>query len=311
MELYEIYMIVVTLGGGLGNQMFEYAFARQLQMKTGDKKIKLNTFHVVLYENNKEALHNLHLNKSVSVCNRFEKIIYKYAEKIRRRFWVKRNGYTWEDEDLFYKLSKYGLLYYLSVFENMDYCIPKTKIKYIYGVYENPNFWKKYKDIIRTELRVKTSPSEKNLHMLDRIRSVNAVCVHVRRGDYVTNPRWSGLNVCGEKYYVHAMEYMKKQISDCVFFVFSNNHEEIEWIKKNYRFNKFNVEYVDLNNPDYEELRLMYSCKHFIIANSTFSWWAQFLSDSANKIVCAPKYWVAHMECSLDLYEKDWKIIEC
>lgn len=304
-------MIVLTLGGGLGNQMFEYAFVRQLQFKTGDKKIKLNTFYVILYENNKEALHNLCLNDSVSVCNKFEKIIYKYGEKIRRRFWVKIKGYDWNDKDLFYKLSPYGIFYYLSVFNKLDYCIPKTKIKYVYGVYENPHFWTEYKEVIRKELKVKTEPSEENKRMIKKINETNAVCVHIRRGDYVTNPRWKGLNICGEQYYVQSMEYMKSMVPDCKFFIFSNNHDEIEWIKKNYQFDTFNVEYVDLGNPDYEELRLMYNCKHFVIANSTFSWWAQFLSENPNKIVCAPKYWAVGLDCSAELYEKNWKIIEC
>lgn len=304
-------MIVLTLGGGLGNQMFEYAFARQLQIETSDKEIKFNTFHVVLYENNKEALHNLCLNESVSVCNQFEKNLYKYLEKIKRRLcvWIKR--YQWDDQNLFYKLSQHGIFYNTTIFDKLEYCVPKNKMKYIYGVYQNPHFWLQNREIIKAELKVKTEPSLENKNMLKKIEEANSVCVHVRRGDYVTNPRWKDLNICSENYYNAAMEYMEQHVPNCKFFIFSNNHEELVWIKNNYNFSKYNVEYVDLSNPDYEELRLMYHCKHFVIANSTFSWWAQFLSENREKVVCAPKYWMEGLECSDILYEDGWKIFDC
>lgn len=304
-------MIILTLGGGLGNQMFEYAFARSLQLQMNQSKIVLNTFHVVKYENNKEALHNLQLVNNVEVCNFIKKNVYKYTEKIKRRYLVKKYNYSWNDKDLFYKLSRSGVFYNLNVYTLDRYQQPVSRNIYIYGVYQNPYYWWKYKDIIKQELKVKTEPTKINKQMIEKIKNCNAVCVHVRRGDYVTNPRWDDLNICNEKYYLDAMDCMTKQVSNCRFFVFSNTHEDILWIQQNYNFKQYNVEYIDLNNPDYEELRLMYSCKHFIIANSTFSWWAQFLSDSKEKKVCAPKYWTrGGVDCSKEFYGKDWKIID-
>ena len=66
-----------------------------------------------------------------------------------------------------------------------------------------------------------------------------------------------------------------------------------------------------MNNPDYEELRLMYNCKHFVISNSTFSWWAQYLGDSPNKIVVAPSVWTheSHQDAT-DIFMNNWKLIE-
>ena len=304
-------MIILTLGGGLGNQMFEYAFARALQFQSKQNGILLNTFHVVKYESNKEALHNLCLPPEVRVCNRFEKNIYKYLEKIKRRYLVKRKKYQWNDKQLFYNLSIDGIFYNLQVFSYDDYQIPITNNIYIYGVYQNPHYWWEYKEIIKQELKVKTLPSKENSKMLSKISQGNSICVHIRRGDYVTNPRWKGLNICGEDYYCRAMEYINEQVKDSIFYIFSNSHSDIEWIQKEYNLQKYNVVYVDLNNPDYEELRLMYSCKHFIIANSTFSWWAQFLSDSNEKIVCAPRFWAQGLNCQKELYEDNWKIIDC
>ena len=64
--------------------------------------------------------------------------------------------------------------------------------------------------------------------------------------------------------------------------------------------------YIDLNNPDYEDFRLMYSCKHFIVSNSTFSWWAQYLGEDKGKIVIAPDVWHKERSNSENVYMPDW-----
>ena len=105
------------------------------------------------------------------------------------------------------------------------------------------------------------------------------------------------------------MTKMKAQKPDAVFYIFTNNHKEVEWIREHYNFDGFTVRYVDLDNPDYEELRLMYSCKDFIISNSTYSWWGQFLSDNPDKIVMAPSVWNREMNAD-GIYMKEWQVIE-
>ena len=151
-------------------------------------------------------------------------------------------------------------------------------------------------------------PSKENRVLLKEISNCNSVCVHIRRGDYL-DPRWSYLNVCTENYYIKAIEYVKEKIDCPIFYIFSNTHEDVLWIKKNYNLAGINVKFVDLNNPDYEELRLMYHCKNFIISNSTFSWWAQYLCQNDSKMVVAPSQW-NNQANSENIYMDNWHIIE-
>ncbi|MCM1925817.1 alpha-1,2-fucosyltransferase, partial [Phocaeicola vulgatus] len=101
-------------------------------------------------------------------------------------------------------------------------------------------------------------------------------------------------------------------VENPIFFIFSNTHDDLIWIKQNYNFydkkriRPINLEFVDLNNPDYEELRLMYNCKYFIISNSTFSWWGAYLSTAKDKKVYVPERWNLECEDDYEIYPKEW-----
>jgi hypothetical protein len=104
------------------------------------------------------------------------------------------------------------------------------------------------------------------------------------------------------------MEHIYSKKPDAKFFVFSNTHDDIEWIKENYKFpEKYDIEYVDLGNSDYEEFELMRNCKNFVISNSTFSWWAAYLSDYEDKCVALPEKWTRKDNCDCSgFYLEDW-----
>ena len=102
---------------------------------------------------------------------------------------------------------------------------------------------------------------------------------------------------------------MKEKIDNPLFVVFS---DDIEWVKENMDFGASAI-YEDGTDPLYEKIRLMSSCKHFIISNSTFSWWVQYLSTNKKKIVIAPKKWknIAYKKDTgkLDIYEDFWILL--
>ena len=101
------------------------------------------------------------------------------------------------------------------------------------------------------------------------------------------------------------MDYIQKKHANCNAIIFS---DDIEWVKKNMKFS-CPATYVELDVPDYETLRLMYMCKHFVMSNSSFSWWAQYLSENPEKIVIAPEYWLPENKENKSMYLDNWIIL--
>ena len=306
-------MIILTLGGGLGNQMFQYAFARKLQKETGDETLKFTGYHLRGTGNSEKMLFNLNIRDGITFCTEeeqreVERVQEKalkelhYYKVLSRHLW--RGAAPWK----LYQLSKKGIYSTYSAYNVQKYEISHALVKYVEGAYQTHLYWEDMIPELREELKVKTAPSEENKKLIAEMAGCESVCVHIRRGDYLA-PEFAHLNVCDEKYYMEAMTKMKAQKPDAVFYIFTNNHKEVEWIREHYNFDGFTVRYVDLDNPDYEELRLMYSCKDFIISNSTYSWWGQFLSDNPDKIVMAPGVWNREMNAD-GIYMKEWQVIE-
>lgn len=305
-------MIRLNLMAGMGNQMFEYACARALALEYGEKLI-VNPYFMTLagfgagrkkYYNN--VLEKLNIPKEVSFMSRFQGYM-KGIPDIAEFVWLRKykHGQMLHGESSFHRMNQKGKMYTDDCFTYYECRKSDKRNKKIIGYYQSEKYFDKYKDVIRRELKVMKEPSEQNRQMIEEITSCNAICVHIRRGDYVSNSKNAALVVCDEAYYQNAMKYMKKHVSNPVFYVFSDSNDEIEWIKQNYQLGDYNVRYVTLNNPDYEELRLMYHCKHFIIANSTFSWWGAYLSDTKDKIVIAPNVWNKEYNKQVDVYLED------
>ena len=117
-----------------------------------------------------------------------------------------------------------------------------------------------------------------------------AVSLHIRRGDYVSNPVTNNYHgTCSLAYYKKAVLLLKEKIENPSFFIFS---DDLLWARENLDFIN-DMTFIDLDKsiPDHEEMHLMSQCKHNIIANSSFSWWGAWLNENSDKIVIAPKKW--------------------
>jgi hypothetical protein len=142
--------------------------------------------------------------------------------------------------------------------------------------------------------------------MLAEIRSQNSVCLHVRHGDYITDPRVNVVHgIVGLDYYQRAMENLRRRLSSPSFYIFS---DDPDWARDQLRPPGLTTCVAhNLGKCDHEDLRLMRACRHFIIANSSFSWWGAWLSTSPQKVVIAPEKWLrASYYSPTDIVPESW-----
>lgn len=147
-------------------------------------------------------------------------------------------------------------------------------------------------DEVRSAFVFPEITDERNTKILNYIRSVNSVAIHARRGDMLSINGYCYKN----GYFKRAVKYIKKKVTDPVFFFFCDPGS-IEWCKSNASifsldFSKDQVYFVDWNKGknSFRDMQLMAECKHNIITNSSFGWWGAWLNSNPDKITCSPDY---------------------
>lgn len=294
-------MITIRLMGGLGNQMFQYATLRSMMIDNNEEGT-ISLKGITNKTHNVYSLHHFCINKKVKIikkeslksfCNY---LIYGFYYMFLSK---KSNGFD-KMVSIQPKLNKLGMYCVPDGYIKLEKSLSKNKV--MIGYYQSINYFNKNKAVIVNELKVKDKVLDKNKKLIDEIKKCNSVCVHIRRGDYVGSIH----QVCNTDYYLKAIKVMETKIKNPHFYIFS---DDIEWVKKNIDFGN-DVTYIEGNNPNYEELRLMYTCKNFIISNSSFSWWAQYLTDNKKRITIAPSKWFKNANQKVDIYEDDWILID-
>jgi len=177
--------------------------------------------------------------------------------------------------------------------------------RYLVGYYQCERYFVGIREILLDDMRVREEMDAANRELAGEIADANSVCIHFRRGDYYSNPtarRVHAVNL--DDYYRAAITEMRERVGRCRFFLFS---DEPDWVRANFNLGDDCV-VVDINSPNEPEqdLRLMSLCKHFIIANSSFSWWGAWLSQSPGKVVMAPKRWFADDRATDDRCPASW-----
>lgn len=254
-------MVVVQLIGGLGNQLFQYAAAKSLAI---EKKKKL-CIDVSQFENYK--LHNYALNHFNIFSNIYRRP-NKYLRKIKN--FLKKSVY--------YKEVGFGY--------NKELININGDAIFLEGYFQSEKYFLKYEKEIRNDFEIITPLKTITKETIEQIQRVNSVSIHIRRGDYLTNQLH---NTNKENYYEKALEIIESRVDKPVFFVFS---DDMDWVKLNFSTKQETV-FIDFNDAltNFEDLKLMYSCKHNVIANSSFSWWGAWLNQNPDKVVIAPKQW--------------------
>ena len=275
-------MIITKLRGGLGNQMFQYAAARRLaEMNRTTMKMDLS---FLLDRTPRENF--VYRDYQLNLFNIQEKI----ADPDEADFFSGRQSGFFQKSMARFKT---GCLFQKPVhihephFHFYPELLTAPKNAYLDGYWQSEKYFKDIEDIIRAEFTFIKDLDEKCQSLARKIQSVDSLCVHVRRGDFVANPTHGTMSV---QYYQVGLKCLVDKISSPHVFVFS---DDIPWCKQNLVFEipTFFVgdDYAGEKFGDY--LHLMTLCKYFIIPNSAFGWWAAWLSSYPEKIVIAPKQW--------------------
>ncbi len=293
-------IIVVKIFGGLGNQMFQYAFGRCISIKNEEELLLdaefLSLFSLARFQKLVDRRY-IHRNLELS-C--FDLPIKKYVtKKIRKKFrpiffdlkefYLKffiRN-YSSSDIERYqisYKQNEYKFYKEKNNFQFDPNCFKNSENCLFNGYWQNEKYFKCIEKILRKDFNLPSLIPRKYNNYVKLIENSNSIAIHVRRGDYLLYNRTIGLN-----YYIKAINLIEEKIEKPRFFIFS---DDIEWCKKNFNFDNKAHHYI---SPDSDravhDMALMSLCNNFIIANSSFSWWAAWLSDNSEKIVIAPKQW--------------------
>lgn len=174
---------------------------------------------------------------------------------------------------------------------------------YLKGYWQSEKYFEAHAATLRADFSFKSPLTGQNSVLAGNIRNLNAISLHVRRGDYVKNPATAAIHgLCSLDYYNAAIQHVLRRVDNPVFFIFS---DDMPWVKKNLAL-AAPTHHVEHNAQAYHDMHLMSLCKHHVIANSSFSWWGAWLNPSPHKIVVAPKQWFAVSRRTEDLLPPAW-----
>jgi len=275
-------MIKIFTFGGLGNQMFQYAAARALAEQLGTSVCIDKSFLNIYSKNTTPRCFELD-----SFCRKPDE--NTTSSKNRGRLFLKIYPKI-KGNLLGRKIAKNYNLYEEKQEFNFDsnfLSLPDKTL--LLGYFQSEKYFAQLQEIIRDCFTFKKPISGKNAEIAEKINSTNAVSIHIRRGDYVSNAK--SMNIYAQnssEYYEKAINHIRQQVENPVFFVFSDDPEEAKKI-----ISTPGTTFIDWNNGQnsYLDMQLMSLCKHNIIANSSFSWWGAWLNKSAEKVVIAPANW--------------------
>lgn len=270
-------MVISVLAGGLGNQLFQYAFgfglARQLQTELRlerhllESRLLARLRHYTLrhYELDSFAMHPPNASP------------YEVLRCLSRTVLPGHRAIVLRDSNPDAHLNLHA----------------QTQDALCLGYWQSEDYFRSAADALRQQLVFRQRPSDATLTVADAILSYpDATFVHVRRGDYVANAIANQHHgVCGIDYYRRSVEHLHQRVADTHFFVFSDDQD---WVKRELGSLLQPATFVGHNmGADWQDMYLMSLCRHAIVANSSFSWWGAWLNPEPNRIVIAPKNWFA------------------
>jgi len=275
---------IIIAHGGLGNQMFGYAFACSLKKNHPISFVSLDMLEPWDAHNGYELLKvfkNVHGHSF-----RF----YRRQLKLYSKFNTKRLFTSIKEEEVDY--GSYNINY-----------LKKSSLFNIYdGFWQTEKYFKNAERTIRKKFCFDIDRlNEKSNILLTQIKKQNSVSIHIRRGDYLLLPYYFE-GTCDLDYYKKAIDLIAEKYPDSHYYFFS---DEMDWVIDN--FSELDATFVDWNKKDdsWQDMFLMSRCKHNVIANSSFSWWGAWLNNNPSKTVIAPKKWFKDIKAT-DIIPSEW-----
>lgn len=286
-------MFKVPVKGGLGNQMFCYAFGVYLNSKGFNTKYLWRDYLFTTHHHGVELLSafNIKIGKwdqiKITIFLFFNKLVlFVFQKRIISKIISILDGlngaYTQKDPFEYYKVDI-------------------TSPKILNGFWQNINYIEPCIQDLRKSFQFNLPDNYEECKVISLVESANSISVHIRRGDYLKK-EFSDFNAIDYLTYIkNAIAFIKERVENPKIFVFS---DDINWCKENFSDEFYYVENKHMSA--YFDMFLMSKCKHNIIANSTFSWWAAMLNANENKIVVGPKYWTANGILSKSFCPLSW-----
>ena len=293
-------MIISKITDGLGNQMFQYAAGLAIAMKHGvSLRLDTSVFAKDKRHNGFELERIFNCTAEIAGDVDMRSVLGWQSSFSVRRILSRKSMAVFRRKEF--------------VFEPHFHYWPEInhvpRKCFLAGYWQSEKYFRAYASTVRTDFTFTPLLTNVNAELSKQIANVNAVSLHVRRGDYATNPRnLTKHGVCPSSYYQEAIRYLAERVEAPYYFVFSDDKD---WVRANLKTNSPCCYVVhNRGSESYNDMRLMSLCRHHIIANSSFSWWGAWLNPSTTKIVVAPKRWFN--DCTTktdDLLPEGWVML--
>jgi len=289
-------MLIMKIWGGLGNQMFQYATAKALSMRSR-QELKLDTsFYSQDSSATKRELQLSIFGETLHIATE------KDLKKVLGLLFFKPFLKVWK------RLLHYGFpsLKYLN---DPDFVYNQRTEKistdcYMEGYWQSYRYFENYRDVLLESFSFPEIIKKNVSEIANTIAGNVTASIHIRRGDYVSSKSTNDFHgVCDIAYYNSAIAYLKARYPDLYILVFS---DDIEWVKEHLPVSGKHLYVTNGNRHPAEDMYLMSICNHNVIANSSFSWWAAWLNRNNNKVVIAPQKWFNTDLPTNDLIPAKW-----
>ncbi len=265
-------MFIIKFQGGLGNQMFQYALYLSLQSLGYDVRADLNRYEIKAGTIRHYELEDTFGIKVIPATETETKKLYAGSNDIIKKAIIKRIG-----KKTYFREKPVNVHFCSEIFD--------MKEGYLEGYWQSELYFRDAADKVIEAFKFKYDDSE-----LDVVEG-NTVAIHVRMGDYL-EAEYQAIygNICTKRYYSNAIKYMREHIENPKFIVFSDDVDKAKKLLQDEQ----DLTYAtpdDSKGVAFDMYRIS-SCKHQIIANSSYSWWAAWLNSNREKIVIAPSKWI-------------------